>query len=34
MALDSKNNIKSVFIIPNQAYTTVAKMFPGQILEQ
>ena len=32
MALDSKNNIKSVFIIPNQAYTTVAKMFPGQAL--
>jgi hypothetical protein len=32
MALDSKNNIKSVFIIPNQAYTSVAKMFPGQDL--
>lgn len=32
MALDSKNNIKSVFIIPDQAYTTVAKMFPGQDL--
>jgi hypothetical protein len=30
MALDSKNNIKSVFIIPNQATTTVVKMFPGQ----
>jgi hypothetical protein len=30
MALDSKNNIKSVFIIPDQAYTTFAKMFPGQ----
>lgn len=30
MALDSKNNIKSVFIIPNQLTTTVAKMFPGQ----
>ena len=32
MALDSKNNIKSVFIIPDQEYTTVAKMFPGQDL--
>jgi hypothetical protein len=32
MALDSKNNIKSVFIIPDQAYTSVAKMFPGQDL--
>jgi hypothetical protein len=32
MALDSKNNIKSVFIIPDQAYTTFAKMFPGQDL--
>jgi hypothetical protein len=30
MALDSKNNIKSVFIIPNQLTTTFAKMFPGQ----
>jgi hypothetical protein len=30
MALDSKNNIKSVFIIPDQAYTSFAKMFPGQ----
>ena len=29
MALDSKNNIKSVFIIPNQLTTTVTKMFPG-----
>jgi hypothetical protein len=32
MALDSKNNIKSVFIIPDQTYTTVAKMYPGQDL--
>jgi hypothetical protein len=30
MALDSKNNIKSVFIVPDRAYTTFAKMFPGQ----
>jgi hypothetical protein len=30
MALDSKNNIKSVFIIPDQDYTSFAKMFPGQ----
>jgi hypothetical protein len=29
MALDSKNNIKSVFIIPDQATTSVTKMFPG-----
>lgn len=29
MALDSKNNIKSVFIVPSQAYTSVVKMFPG-----
>ena len=30
MALDSKNNIKSVFIVPDRAYTTFAKMVPGQ----
>ena len=29
MALDSKNNIKSVFIVPDIAATTVAKMLPG-----
>jgi hypothetical protein len=29
MALDSKNNIKSVFIVPDRAYTSVTKMFPG-----
>ena len=29
MALDSKNNIKSVFIIPDITTTTVAKMVPG-----
>jgi hypothetical protein len=30
MALDSKNNIKSVFIVPDQSYTAETKMFPGQ----
>lgn len=29
MALDSKNNIKSVFVIPDQEYPTIAKMYPG-----
>lgn len=30
MALDSKNNIKSVFVVPDQAYVTAGtKMFPG-----
>ena len=29
MALDSKNNIKSVFIVPQRITTTVTKMFPG-----
>jgi hypothetical protein len=30
MALDSKNNIKSVFIVPQRLTTTFAKMIPGQ----
>jgi hypothetical protein len=29
MALDSKNNIKSVFIVPQRITTTVTKMLPG-----
>jgi hypothetical protein len=29
MALDSKNNIKSVFIVPQRSTTTVTKMLPG-----
>ncbi len=29
MALDSKNNIKSVFIVPDLAVTTATKMTPG-----
>ena len=29
MALDSKNNIKSVFVIPEHEYPTIAKMYPG-----
>jgi hypothetical protein len=32
MALDSKNNIKSVFIVPQRLTTTFPKMFPGQDL--
>lgn len=32
MALDSKNNIKSVFIVPDLTYATPgAKMFPGKV---
>jgi hypothetical protein len=32
MALDSKNNIKSVFIVPDLSYATPgAKMFPGKV---
>ena len=29
MALDSKNNIKSVFVVPSRAYTLATKMVPG-----